>query len=120
MHQGQARQAIGPEESEAQAEAGLTPGITPDLHAPEITHPGDEEEINLHGDVDGSPFSANPGEMSVAEAAEKSKDGADQPSEDMADTRERERESRLTGTPTEALAADDEADTPAPKRSAKK
>lgn len=123
VHQGVHRQWIPVEEREAFADAttgrsraaraaraALPPlGITPDLHAPEIVSPADEPELNLHGDVEGSPYGRNPGEMSLAEAAEQEKADAEGPAEDMADTRAREAESRRTGVPTEVLAAEDDA-----------
>lgn len=108
-HVGQHRQLISMDEAEALKEAGFVPGITPDLHAPEIVLPGNAQQTNLHGDIDGSPYSANPGEISLAEAAEKAKGEAD-PSGDMVDTRAREIESRVTGVDTETLAAEDEAE----------
>jgi hypothetical protein len=114
FHQGQYRQAINPDEAEAQKDAGLTPGITPDLHAPEIVHPADTTETNLHGDVPGSPYSTTPGEMSVAEAAEQSQAASSAPATDDRDTRARELESRRTGVDTETLAAEDEAEQPNP------
>lgn len=121
MHQGNKRQDISQGEAEAQQDAGLTAGVTPDLHAPEITHPSEESEINLHGDIDGSPFSANPGEMSLADAAEVDKANADAAVSDDDATRQREVESRITGVDTETLAAEDEAegDDPKPKPKAK-
>lgn len=109
MHQGQHRQSIGDEEAQAQRDAGLTPGITPDLHAPEIANPAEQPETNLHGDVPGSPYSSTPGEMSLGEAAAKEQADAT-PAADDADTRAREVESRRTGVPTEQLAAEDEAE----------
>lgn len=122
VHVGQHRQGVmSNDEIEAAEQAGVSPGINPDLHAPEIQLPGETAETNLHGDVEGSPYSANPGEISLSEAADRAKAGdADQPAEDMADTREREVESRRTGVDTETLAAEDEGDKPAPKKPAKK
>jgi hypothetical protein len=108
FHTGQHRQDISPEESAEQKDMGLTPGLTPDLHAPEISDPSLETEKNLHGDVPGSPYSPTPGEMSLGEAADKAKEAAPQAADD-ADTRARELESRRTGVPTETLAAEDDA-----------
>lgn len=120
-HQGQQRQEMDADEAEAQAGAGVKPGVNPELHAESI-EPGPESGINLHGDVPGSPYSSNPGEMTLGEAAEQAKANADeQAAADDADTRDREVESRATGVPTERLAAKDEAGgddpEPAPKRS---
>lgn len=121
VHVGQHRQGpMSPEEIEAAEKAEITPGINPDLHAPEIQLPGDTVETNLHGDIEGSPYSAEPGKMSLAEAADKDAEGAAaQAAADRADTRAREAESRRTGTPTETLAAEDEGDKPEPRRSKK-
>lgn len=96
-------------------EAGVSPGISPDLHAPEIVAPGEEPEMNLHGDIEGSPFSREPGKISLAEAGEEDekrrakRKGADADASDEAATRERVIESRKTGISTETLAAQDEA-----------
>lgn len=125
-HQGQNRQDISPDEAEEQAASGLKPGVSPDLHAPSISHDGAAPEINLHGDVPGSPYSSTPGEISLTEAAEAERAAMadpDQAAEDDADTREREVGSRRTGVPTEQLAAEDEAGDdpePTPKRPARK
>lgn len=115
VHVGKHRQAISGEEAQAQADAGLTPGITPDLHAPEISPPHMESETNLHGDVAGSPYSDSPGEISLKQAAEQDKANASQPRADAAGTRGREIESRVTGIDTETLAAEDEAEGDGPK-----
>lgn len=115
VHVGKHRQAISDEEAQAQDEAGLTPGLTPDLHAPEISPPSLEPETNLHGDIEGSPYSSSPGEMSLHEAAEQEKSQPSQAGADAADTREREIESRVTGVDTETLAAEDEAEGNDPK-----
>lgn len=121
VHVGQHRQWIPPEEAAAYADlddkakdALPVLGITADLHAPEIVNPADAPEMNLHGDVEGSPYSANPGEISLSEAAEKAKGDVD-PSGDMVETRAREFESQRTGVPTEQLAAEEEGDQPPPR-----
>lgn len=119
-HVGKHRQDISQEEAEAQDAAGLTAGVTPDLHAPEIVSPADETETNLHGDIDGSPYSANPGEMTLADAAEQDKAAPEQAMSDADGTREREIESRVTGVDTETLAAEDEAEGNAPKAAPKR
>lgn len=120
-HVGQHQQLVTPEAAELQKEAGwLAPGVNPDLHAPEISQPGDESEVNLHGDVEGSPYSTSPGEISLSEAADKA--GKPDPQAAVSDddgTREREVESRGRGVSTEALARDDEADDK-PKRASRK
>ena len=64
-HQGQHRQAIGADEAAEQADAGLTPGITPDLHAPEISHPGEEEEV-----IALTPVAAAPSTIFIADTSD--------------------------------------------------
>jgi hypothetical protein len=114
VHSGQHRQGyISPDEIEAAQAAGLTPGINPDLHAPEISNPANEPELNLHGDVAGSPFSSTPGEISLAQAGDKGKDA--NAAKDDAGTRAVEMESRRTGVSTGVLAAEDEGNSPTPK-----
>jgi hypothetical protein len=78
-HQGQHRQQISDAELEQMTDpeqeqaAGSAPGVTAELKVPEISNPSDEAEVNLHGDVAGSPYSATPGTMSLAEADEADK-----------------------------------------------
>lgn len=115
LHQGQHQQVPTEPEIERARRGGGVPGINPSLHAPEISDPADEGEVNLHGDVPGSPYSSNPGEISLSEAAEQAKAAADAPAEDDdADTRQREAKSRQTGVSTETLAAKDDAATARP------
>lgn len=130
VHVGQHRQLIPADEREAYADLSAAEkeslpvlGVTADLHAPEIVNPATAPEMNLHGDIEGSPYSANPGEISLAEAADKAGAGAsaEDMAEDRADTRARERESRRTGVPAEQLAAEEEGDQSPPRaRTAKK
>lgn len=119
VHVGIHRQGVMSDEEIAAAEdAGVTPGINPRLHAPEIVNPADEPETNLHGDIDGSPYSRNPGEISVAEAAERAAAGGASGA-DKQSTREREIESRKSGVPTETLARAEEAEDAKPSKAKK-
>lgn len=57
----------------------LTGEVNPKLKAPVIELPSDTQETNLHGDIEGSPYGANPGSKSLAEAAEESATAAEAP-----------------------------------------
>lgn len=49
------------------------------LRAYVTSSPADMPETQLHGDVDGSPFSSNPGALSLEEAREQATAPADKP-----------------------------------------
>jgi hypothetical protein len=56
----------------------LTPGdqVVPSgrLHVPQIQLPRDTEPKNLHGDVEGSPYSRNPGEIGLEDIEAKARE----------------------------------------------
>jgi hypothetical protein len=50
------------------------------LHAPRIELPRDTQEREMHSNVEGSPYSANPGKLSLQEAADKNAEDAEKAS----------------------------------------
>jgi hypothetical protein len=110
--------AMTEDEIKAAEDAGKVPGIEPELKAPVIVDPSDAAEVNLHGGVPGSPYSSNPGEVSMEDARKQDEEeAATTRAEDDAQTRMREIESQRTGVPTETLAAQEDEPEPEPKRS---
>jgi hypothetical protein len=79
-----------------------TASVTPQLKVPEIPDPSTQESKVLHSDVEGSPYSATPGRLTLAEAAEQaasrggtaSKEPAARAEKDKAEAEERSSRSR--------------------------